>query len=324
MRAQSSVCVVGSLNMDLVVRAPRIPHPGETLLGNTYRTFAGGKGANQAVAAARMLGGEGWVALVGCVGDDPHGAKLRAALDAEGVDLTRVLTRKDIDQNPTGLALITVAEGGENTIVVSPGANASLTAEDVEAAKETIAGAGVLLTQLEVPTTTVAAAIKIARDAGRAVILNAAPARKLPPELVKQVDVLVVNKTEAAIMLAMDPSVDAARLALRLPDLGAPTVILTQGAHGAILAHKGRPRRMPAVPVHAVDSVGAGDAFCGALAASWGAVHAAIKSKSHDEYRLVEEAVKIATVAGGLATTKAGALPSMPRRAEVDELAKRV
>ncbi|HYE61180.1 MAG TPA: ribokinase [Phycisphaerales bacterium] len=322
MKGQASVCVVGSLNMDLVVRAPRIPHPGETLLGNTYRTFAGGKGANQAVAAARMLGGQGWVALVGCVGDDPHGAKLKAALEPEGVDLSRVLTR-DPEMHPTGLALITVAEGGENTIVVSPGANASLTAGDVEAAKDTIAAAGVLLCQLEVPTTAIAAGVKIAKEAGRAVILNAAPARPLPPELIKQVDVLVVNKSEAAVMLAMDPSVDAARLALRLPDLGAPTVILTQGAHGAILAHKGRPRRMAAVPVHAVDSVGAGDAFCGALAAGWGEVHAAIKSKSHDEYRLVEEAVRIATIAGGLATTKAGALPSMPRRAEVDELAKK-
>jgi len=170
----------------------------------------------------------------------------------------------------------------------------------------------------------VTAAITIARGAGRAVILNAAPARILPPELIKMVDVLVVNKTEAAIMLAMDPSIDAARLALRLPDLGAPTVILTQGAHGAILAHKGRPRRMPAIPVQAVDTVGAGDAFCGALAACWGPVHAAIRTKSHEEFRLVEEAVKTATVAGAFATTKAGALPSMPRRAEVEELAKKV
>ena len=321
--AQHSVCVVGSLNMDLVVRAPRIPTPGETLLGGNYRTFPGGKGANQAVAAARMLAGEGWVALVGCVGDDPHGQKLRAALDAEGLDLTRLQAR-DPEQHPTGLALITVADGGENTIVVSPGANASLSAADIESARTTIEAAGVLLTQLEVPTPTVAAAVKLARDAGRAVILNAAPARHLPPELIKQVDVLVVNKTEAAIMLGMDPAVDAARLAIRLPDLGAPTVILTQGAQGAILAHKGRPRRMPSIPVQAVDAVGAGDAFCGALAAGWGPVHAAIRAKSGEEFKLVEEAVKIATVAGALATTRPGAMPSMPRRSEVEELAKRV
>jgi ribokinase len=319
---QWSVCIVGSLNMDLVVRAPRIPTPGETVLGGGYRTFPGGKGANQAVAAARLLGSMGKVFMIGCVGDDPHGAKLKAALETEKVDISRVLTR-DPEQYPTGLALITVTEGGENTIVVSPGANASLSVEDIEAARDVIAGCGVLLVQLEVPPSTVAAAVKIAKDAGAAVILNAAPARVLPRELLKQVDVLVVNKTEAAILLAMDPGVDAARLAIRMPDLGAPTVILTQGAQGAILAYKGRPRRMSAVSVHSVDSVGAGDAFCGALAASWPTVHAAIRVKSPDEFRLVEEAVRFATVAGAVATTKLGAMPSMPRREEVEEAARR-
>lgn len=318
----AAVCVVGSLNMDLVVRALRIPSPGETVMGNTYRTFPGGKGANQAVAAARMLPPGAQVALVGCVGDDPHGAKLRAALEAEGIDLSHVLTRGH-EQHPTGLALITVAEGGENTIVVSPGANASLTAQDIEAAKAVIVGAAVLLAQLEVPTPAVAAAAALAKQAGRAVILNAAPARALPPELLKQVDVLVVNKTEAAIMLGMDPGIDAARLALRLPEFGVPTVVLTQGVQGAILAHKGRPRRMSAVTVQAVDAVGAGDAFCGALAACWARVHAAIVSKGADEFRLVEEAVRVATVAGAIATTRAGAMPSMPRRAEVDEVLAR-
>jgi ribokinase len=319
---QWSVCIVGSLNMDLVVRAPRIPHPGETVLGGGYRTFPGGKGANQAVAAARLLGPLGRVMMIGCVGDDPHGGKLKSALETEKVDISRVLTR-DPEQHPTGLALITVAEGGENTIVVSPGANASLSVQDIEDAKDVIAGCGVLLVQLEVPPSTVAAAVKIARDAGSAVILNAAPARLLPRELLKQVDVLVVNKTEAAILLGMDPAVDAARLAIRMPDLGAPTIVLTQGAQGAILAHKGRPRRMAAVAVQSVDSVGAGDAFCGALAASWPTVHAAIRGKSPDEFRLVEEAVRFATVAGAVATTKPGAMPSMPRREEVEEAARR-
>ncbi len=318
----AAVCVVGSLNMDLVVRAQRIPTPGETVLGNSYKTFPGGKGANQAVAAARMLGPGNRVALVGCIGNDPHGAKLRAALEADGIDMSHVLTRPP-EQHPTGLALITVAEGGENTIVVSPGANASLTPEDVEKARETIAGAAVLLTQLEVPTPAIAAATAIARGARRAVILNAAPARALPPEMLRQVDVLVVNKTEAAILLGMDPSIDAARLALRLPEFGVLTVILTQGAQGAILAHKGRPRRMNAVSVQAVDAVGAGDAFCGTLAACWAEVHAAILSKNPDEFRLVEAAVRTATIAGALATTRPGSMPSMPRRAEIEELRDR-
>jgi ribokinase len=309
-----AVCVIGSLNMDLVVRAPRIPKPGETVLGGAYRTFPGGKGANQAVAAARMLGGGGKVAFVGSVGDDPHGIKIKAALEPEGIDLSRLMTRPG---EATGLALITVAEGGENTIVVAPGANALLTAADVEASKEIIENSDVLLMQLEVATVAVAAGAKLAREAGKAVILNAAPARQLAPDLLKQVDVLVVNRSEAAILLAMDPTVDPARLALRLPELGVPTVLLTQGALGAILAHKGRPRRIPSPTVQPLDTVGAGDAFCGALAARWGVVHAAIKSRSPVEFVLVEEAVKVAAAAGALATTKSGALPSMPRVEEV-------
>ena len=320
---QWSVCIVGSLNMDLVVRAPRIPTPGETILGGEHQTFPGGKGANQAVAAARLLGPVGRVVMIGCTGQDPHGTTLRGSLAAEGVDVSHVLMR-DPQQHPTGLALITVAEGGENTIVVSPGANASLSVEDVEAARDVIAGCGVLLVQLEVPTPTVAAAVSIAHEAGRAVILNAAPARPLPRELLQQVDVLVVNKSEAAILLAMDATVDAARLAIRMPELGVPTVVLTQGAQGAILTHKGRPRRMPSVPVQSVDCVGAGDAFCGALAASWTTVHSAIRSRSPEEFRLVEEAVKFATVAGALATTRPGAMPSMPRRQEVEEMLAKV
>jgi len=303
------------MNMDLVVRTPRIPTPGETVLGGAYRTFPGGKGANQAVAASRMGAA---VTLIGCIGTDPHGQKLRAALEAERLDLSRVITRPD---EATGLALITVTEAGENTIVVSPGANATLTAMDIEAAAAAITGADVLLVQLEVPNAAVVAAVQAARAAGVVVILNAAPARVLGVDVLRSVDVLVVNRPEAAILLGMDPSIDPARLTLRLPELGPATVILTQGAHGAILAHKGRPRRVPSVPVQAIDSVGAGDAFCGALAASWGPVHAASKARGADEFKLVELAVIRAAVSGALATTKPGAMPSLPYLAEVMPLA---
>jgi ribokinase len=310
----SSVCVIGSLNMDLVVRAPRIPTPGETVLGGAYRAFPGGKGANQAVAAARM---GARVTILGSVGDDPHGVKMRAALEPENLDLSKLITRVG---EATGLALITVADGGENTIVVAPGANAGLSVSEIEASRGAVESADVLLMQLEVPMAVVVAGARIAREAGRAVILNAAPARTLPPDLLKIVDVLVVNRTEAAILLGMDSTADAARLAIRLPELGVPTVILTQGAHGAIVAHRGRPRRVPAMSVQSVDSVGAGDAFCGALAAGWSLVHGAMKAKSADEFRLVEEAVNRAAAAGALATTKPGAMPSMPRAEEVDAL----
>ncbi len=309
-----SVCVLGSCNMDLVVRAPRIPVPGETVLGGSYRTFPGGKGANQAVAAARM---GGRVSLISCVGDDAHGQRLRDALAPENMDLSGVRTR---EKEATGLALITVAEGGENTIVVAPGANASLTPEDIQQSADLITGAGVLLVQLEVPLPSVYAAAEIAKGAGRCVVLNAAPARVLPADLLAMVDVLVVNQTEAMRMLNIDSRLDPARLALRLPELGLTTVLLTLGSSGAIMAHKGRPNRLSPPSVRSVDSVGAGDAFCGALAVAWGAVHTAQKSKDPREFELAEQAALLASAAGALATTKPGALPSMPTRAEVDAL----
>lgn len=309
--ATPRVCVVGSLNMDLVIRTPRIPLAGETILGGGYRTYAGGKGANQAVAAAR-LGAE--VSLIGCVGLDQHALKVREALEREKLDISGVDTRA---QAATGLALITVAEGGENAIVVAPGANAEVSVELIEQHRGKIEMADVLLMQLEIPNAAVIAAAKIAKGSGRAVILNAAPARVLPADLLKLIDVLVVNKSEAARIMGLDANLDPARLALRLPDMGPPTALLTLGAHGAILAHKGRPRRVPPAVVKSIDAVGAGDAFCGALATWWAGVHEAIRKRDPNEFRLVEEAAIAASVAGSLATTKHGAIPSMPERSEV-------
>lgn len=311
----NSVCVVGSVNMDLVVRAPRLPHPGETVLGGAYRTFPGGKGANQAVAAARMGAS---TSLVAAIGDDPHGVKLKGVLEGESIELSRLLVRKG---EATGLGLITVDDSGENMIVVSPGANATLTADDVRASEGVIATSAVLLIQLETPNATVLEAARMARAAGRAVILNAAPARIVSSELMKLVDVLVVNRPEASTLLQMDPSIDPARLALRLPELGPPTSLLTLGAQGAILAHRGRPRRVPTPSIQAVDGVGAGDAFCGALASAWGPVHEVAQKRGPEELRHVERAVLLASAAGALAATRSGAIPSLPRRAEVEPLA---
>lgn len=313
--AANSVCVVGSVNMDLVVRTPRLPRPGETILGGAYRTFPGGKGANQAVAAAR-LGAK--TSLIAAIGDDAHGIKLKAVLEAESLDLSRLLVRKG---EATGLGLITVDDAGENIIVVSPGANATLAADDIRAAEGAISGCDCLLMQLETPSATVLEAARIARSANKAVILNAAPARAIAPELIKLVDVLIVNRTEAAILLQMDPSLEPARLALRLPELGPTAVILTLGSQGSILAYKGRPRRIPTPSVQSVDAVGAGDAFCGGLAAYWAPVHAAARERSGDEFRHVERAVLIASAAGALAATRSGAIPSLPKLAEVEPLA---
>ena len=307
------VCIVGSINMDLVVRAPRLPAPGETVSGDSYKTYPGGKGANQAVAAQRM-GAQ--VSFIGAIGQDPHGVKVKAALEAENIDLTHLIVREN---DPTGLGMITVAEGGENMIVVAPGANATMRAQDVRAASALIESSDCLLLQMEIPLAAVIEAASIARGAGVAVILNAAPARVLPAELIKLVDILIVNRVEAATLLGMEPNTDPGRMTLRLPALGVPTILLTLGAQGSILSNRGRPRRVPTPQVQAVDAVAAGDAFCGAFAACWRGI--ALKAKSPDEYTMVEQAALVASAAGALASTRQGAIPSLPLKDEVMALA---
>jgi ribokinase len=255
--AEAAIAVVGSLNLDLVVRVPRLPGPGETVSGDDVFRNPGGKGANQAVAAAR-LGRR--VAMVGCVGDDEAGRELLASLEADGVDRSRV---RVVDGVPTGTAFITVGEDGENQIVVSPGANTRLSPDDVAAAGTRLAAAAVTLLQLEVPLETVAAA---ARTAGGKVVLNPAPVRALPSALLGEVDVLVPNRVELARLAAgrVPATVEeAAELAGRLP---ARAVVVTLGADGALVVEHGRARHVPAVPVRAVDTTAAGDAFCGGLA----------------------------------------------------------
>jgi ribokinase len=211
--------------MDLVVRAPKLPAHGETVLGGSYRTFPGGKGANQAVAAARF-GAQ--VVFIGRLGDDAHGAKLRETLGADGVDCAHLLT----SPGASGLGMITVADDGENTIVVASGANALMSAEDVRNARKAIEDADVLLMQLEIPMAANAGAIEIARSAGRSVILNTAPARALGAEVLACVDVLVMNRSEAASLVGVDPSMDPARISLRLPDLRVPFHLLPHAKLG--------------------------------------------------------------------------------------------
>jgi ribokinase len=305
------VCVVGSLNMDLVVRAPRLPIPGETLLGGSYKTFPGGKGANQAVAAARM---GGRVSMVGRVGDDAHGAKLRSVLEENHIDCTHLLTTPG---QPSGLGMITVADGGENTIVVASGANALVTPEDIHAAQNVIAGCDVLLLQLEIPLAANLEAAKLAHGAGAAVILNAAPARSIPREFISLIDVLLVNRSEAAFLTSQEVSAEPGRLMLRAGELGPTTVIVTLGSLGSIVAHRGRQRRISTLQVTAVDAVGAGDAFSGSIAVSWPPVVAATKKKAPDELQLLERALLAASIAGAIAATRTGAIPSLPTKAEV-------
>jgi ribokinase len=291
------IAVVGSINLDLVVPVPRHPRPGETVLGGDLAEHPGGKGANQAVAAAR-LGAS--VAMLGRVGADDAGARLRRVLDLEGVDATRVLP---VDGLPTGRALIAVDHTtGENSIIVSPGANTALSPEHCAAEGALLRDASVTLLQHEVPPETVAAA---ARLAGGTVLLNPAPARELTLDLLHMVDLLVPNREELASLVG-HPLPDLHAVADAARQLRGPTaVVVTLGADGALLCEDGAVAFVPPHQVSPLDTTAAGDAFCGALA-----------------FCLVDglglhEAVRRANVAAALSTTLAGAQPSLPTRAEV-------
>lgn len=250
------VVVVGSINRDLVVRVPTIPRPGETLLAQDHRWGDGGKGANQAVAAARLGAAVG---IVGRVGSDSDGDQLLDGLRAEGVDVAAVAR----DNAGTGIACVFVDAKAENSIVVSAGANGAVSRADVEAHAELLRAAPVTLVQLEVPLEAVHAAVTTAEGT---VILNPAPAVALDPDLLRGVDILVPNRLELGVLVdAPAPeTADACRaLAERIP---VRVQVITLGAEGALILHDGVPRHIPAPPVEPVDTTGAGDTFCGALA----------------------------------------------------------
>jgi ribokinase len=286
------VVVVGSVNADLVVGVERRPAPGETVLGSDLVVHPGGKGANQAVAAARLGGRAG---IVGRIGDDGHGALLRGALDADGVDLARLAVTPGV---PTGVALITVGSDGDNSIIVSPGANARLTPEDVAAAREMIAGASVVSFQLEVPLPAVEAAARLAAGAGGRVVLNLSPPAPVPAELLALCDPLVVNEHEAAFLL--DGGGDAGELAAKLARSGPRSVVVTLGADGVVVADGEGVTAIPSPKADAVDTTGAGDAFTAALC---------LRLARGDALR---DAARYATRVGAAAVRKRGAQSSYP------------
>lgn len=290
------VTVVGSINMDLVVTTERLPAAGETILGLDFQRFGGGKGANQALAAARMGAS---VTLIGKVGTDEPGRALVGELLRAGVEISKI-GRAD---GPTGTAVITVAATGTNTIVVVPAANMALSPEDVDAARETIAASDAVLMQLEVPMETVARAAAVAREAGVPVFLNPSPVQPLPTVLLDGLAYLIVNESELAALTgaAADPA--------RLFEQGVQRIVLTLGERGArLIVPEGsaeRSRDVAPYRVPSVDSTAAGDAFLGALAATLTA-------------RGLDAALDCASAAGALATTRMGAQPSLPTLAEVD------
>jgi ribokinase len=286
------VTVVGSANIDLVVTCDHLPRPGETLLGRGFNTFPGGKGANQAVVIGRLRGN---VSLIAAVGQDPFGNQLLDSLDAAGVETAHIQRSAE----PTGVALITVQTDGQNTIVVAPGANATLAPEHLPEIQ------GVLLTQLEIPLETVKAAL--ANETPTLKILNPAPGRDDLDGLLPLVDILTPNESECEALTGIRPSGDdtCRQAAQILMDKGVKTVVITLGAEGAYLYDYRGGRRFPTIKVDAIDATAAGDAFSGALAHFLDTGHS------------IEEAVTLANRVAALSTTKAGAQPSMPTMADL-------
>lgn len=302
MKRRPKITVVGSFNTDLVVHTPRMPVSGETILGGPYHTGPGGKGANQAVAAARL---DADVTMVVKLGKDDLGDKAETNLRNEGVNADFILRT---ETTHTGVAFIIVDETGENMIVVAPGANTQLTPEDVEATREAIVTADMLLVQLESPVETVEHAVRIAHEAGVRVLLNPAPGQPLDPQLLTMVDVLTPNETEAEIITGHSVgSLEETRAAAQqLRDMGIEVVVITLGAQGALLVTEDGAEHIAGHSVDVVDTTGAGDAFNGALAVALA------------EGRALSDAVAFANVAAALQVTKLGTAPAMPYRDDVE------
>lgn len=291
-----NIIVVGSINMDLVVQSPRHPLPGETILGTAFHTFPGGKGANQAVAAAR-LGGH--VKMIGRVGSDSFGDTLLTTLENDGVD-TRYMARTE--NLASGVALITVSDSGQNNIVVVPGANGRLSPADIQASEDAFEGASVVLLQLEIPLETVLEAVRIARRHGAKVVLNPAPARQLPEELLSQVDILVPNESE---LMLLSGTKDINTAVAHLKALGTGNLIVTLGSEGVLVLEDATSNHILPHQVSVVDTTAAGDGFVGAFAVAL------------TEGKGILDAASWGNAAGALAVTKAGAQPSLPTRASL-------
>lgn len=301
----SKIVVVGSINMDLVITTPRVPAMGETILGSGFMTSHGGKGANQAVAAAK-LGGE--VAMVGCVGNDGFGKQMIENLEGNGIDINNV---KMLNGFPTGVAVILI-EDGNNCIIVDPGANAELKPADIERLEGLIKDSNIVIIQLEIPLETVKCTLELARKNNVKVLLNPAPAVKLRDELLKMVDILTPNESECEIITGIQiESIEDAKSAVEyLLGKGIKTVVVTLGKNGVVYNCGSEIIHKPVPEVAVVDTTAAGDSFSGALAVAI----------SSDED--INKAIDFANAVGTITVTKKGAQASLPSLQEVREYMK--
>lgn len=302
-KEKKQIVVVGSANMDMVISAEHFPSPGETLAGYGFMTNHGGKGANQAVAAAR-LGAD--VAFIGKVGNDDFGRATTEMMRKENIDVRALTVAEDA---PTGVALITTVPSGENTIIIEPGANARLTADDIEQAEAILSEASIVLMQLETPVATLTRAAETAKRHGAYVVLNPAPAptTPLPAELLQNVDLLIPNETEAATMsgISIESDADLRTAMERLQTLGIKNVIVTLGSKGACTSIDSSLQTIPSTKVDAVDTTAAGDTFCGALCT------ALMQGKE------LQEAMRYGCKAAAISVTRRGAQMSMPYKDEI-------
>ena len=302
------IVIIGSINMDLVLRVPRMPHPGETLSGGRFQTISGGKGANQAVACARLSDDSVKVAMIACLGADAFGVELRAALRNDGIDDSHVST---IEGEASGVASILVDAGGQNSIVLAAGANGALSPAHIDAARGLIEQARIVVLQLETPLATVRHAIKLAHELGKIVVLNPAPAQALPADLLAQVDYLVPNEIEAAMLagqsaasLDNDAAIDAAVAKLRAA--GSANVLVTLGEKGVYAALSSGSVHFGAQPTKAVDTTAAGDTFIGGFVAALA------------EGRSEADAIAFGQRAAALSVARIGAQTSIPYRHELE------
>ena len=297
-----NLVVIGSSNTDMIIKLDRIPRPGETVLGGEFVTAAGGKGANQAVGAARA---GGCVTFVARIGSDVFGDQAIAGFQEDDINVEYVFRDK---KTPSGVALIFVAKDGENSIAVASGANARLSPADIKKARKAIAKASAVIMQLETPLETVQCAVDLAFKSGVPVILNPAPAQELPNALLEKVSILTPNESEAELLTGCKITDDtsAGKAASRLLGRGIKTVIITLGPAGAFIATKEQQQRIPAFKVKAVDSTAAGDIFNGALSVALG------------EGKSLADAVRFANAAAAISVTRLGAQPSAPSRREID------